>query len=85
MRGISASSEGVLWFTATVGNIIYGKCWYVCMLDMYSGEKYNVLLFSNGGVHCSKDSGDFHSQKLQSVAGCSISCCVHHKCCTDCG
>ena len=30
----------------------------VCMLDMCLGEKYNVLVFSNGGVHCSKDSGD---------------------------
>ena len=85
MHGMSASGEGVLWFTATLVNTVYGKCWYVCMLDMCSCEKYNILTFSNGGVHCSKDSGDSRLQKLRSVAGCSISCCVHYECCACCG
>ena len=48
-----------------------------CACWMCSGEKYSVLTFSNGGVCCSKDSGDSHSQKLWSVVGCSVSCCVH--------
>jgi len=85
MHRMSASGESVLWFTATLVNTIYGKCWYVCVLNVCSGEKYNVLTFSNGGVRCSKDSGDSHLQKLQSVAGCSISCCVHYNCCAYCG
>ena len=63
MHGMSASGEGVLWFTATCGEYC-GKCWYVCVLDMCSGEKYSVLVFSNGGVHCSKDSGDSRSKNF---------------------
>ena len=43
MQGMSASSEGVFWFTATCGNAIYEKFWYVCVVVKCSGEKYNVL------------------------------------------